>query len=61
MEKFDIFGHKVNFTFKNNMNYRTNFGGLCSILLLIIVSVFAARSLLRMASRDVLSFSTDYQ
>ena len=60
LSKFDIFGHKVNFTFKRHVNYKTIFGGICSIFLIVIIIYFAAMGLIRVSSREVISFSTDY-
>jgi hypothetical protein len=60
LSKFDIFGLKVNFTFERRVNYNTICGGVFSLILVIITLVFGVSSLVRVASRDVLSFSTDY-
>ena len=60
LSTFDIFGHKVNFTFQRRVSHKTICGGILSILVAVICLPFWVSSLLRISNREVLSFSTDY-
>ena len=55
MEQFDLFGHPFELNYKGNYRYRTCFGGLMSIVFVVVMISLSAEIVLHIAQSDVKS------
>ena len=53
----DIFGSKINLTFKGNHTYKTKIGAVLSILFLILLIAVTTSSLIKVFSKTILAIS----